>query len=84
MQTKHLDSQTQTLGDAVVAAFDLGNTVGCDRATAGELAARHLARVLVLGSNARLAATIAKLARELTPTRARVGRGEFRALGRAA
>jgi hypothetical protein len=56
MQTKHLDSQTQKVGDAVVAAFDLGNSVAGDRAIAGELAARHLERVLVRGSNARLAA----------------------------
>ena len=46
----------------------LGHAVGSDRTTTGELAARHLERVLLHGSNARLRAAMADLARELTPT----------------
>ncbi|HVZ72797.1 MAG TPA: hypothetical protein VHJ20_10525 [Polyangia bacterium] len=56
-----------TLGDFVTASFDLGAAVAGDTTNAAELAARHLERVLVRGSNLRLTAALAKLAREVGP-----------------
>lgn len=71
MQTKETDSQTQQLGEAIIAAYDLSSAVASDRTTAKKLAARHLARVLVHGANERLVAALRELARELAPRRAR-------------
>jgi hypothetical protein len=71
MQTKHEISTTPTLGEAVAASYELGSAVASDRATAANLAARHLERVLGRGSNARLAIALADLARDLAPARPR-------------
>jgi hypothetical protein len=62
----------QSLGDLVAASYDLGRAMGVapDTKAAGELAARHLERVLVRGSNLRLNASLARLARELGPLKA--------------
>lgn len=79
MRTKREDSQAQNLGDAVVAAVDLGAGVARDRSVASALAARHLERVLARGANRRLVAALASLARELAPTRARTPRARGRA-----
>jgi hypothetical protein len=57
------------LGEVVVAACELGSRVAGDPATAAELAARRLERVLVRGGNLRLEAALAELANELRPTR---------------
>jgi len=65
MQTQRSQSETQQLGDAIVAAYEVSRTVTSDRGTAGELAARHLERVLVRGANARLVAVLRDLASEL-------------------
>jgi hypothetical protein len=48
------ESQTLNLGEIVTAACELGGTIAADRAVATELAARHLERLLVRGSNARI------------------------------
>jgi hypothetical protein len=65
MQTNHADSPVLRLGEIVAACYELGTTVASDRAMAADLAARHLERVLVRGSNARLVAALTDLAREL-------------------
>ncbi len=78
MQTKHEISTTLTLGEAVAAAYELGSAVAPDRATAADLAARHLERVLVRGSNARLALALEDLARDLAPAGPRAIRARAR------
>ena len=80
MRNKREDAQAQNLGDAIVAAVDLGTGVTRDRAIASALATRHLERVLARGGNRWLAAALANLARELAPTRAR----SVRSTGRTA
>ena len=60
-------SPTLNLGEAVAAAVDLGSAIAGDGDTASKLAARRLERVLLRGSNARLALAIAGLARDLAP-----------------
>jgi hypothetical protein len=60
-------SGTQNLGDLVAASYDLGQAIAQESATAAELAARHLERVLVRGANLRLNVALARLARELGP-----------------
>ncbi len=74
MRTKYEIATTPTLAEAVAAAYELGSAVAPDRATAADLAARHLERVLVRGSNARLALALADLARELAPAGPRARR----------
>src|SRR5450755_1894348 len=46
-------SQTLSLGEIVTAACELGGIIAADPTVAAALAARHLERVLVRGSNAR-------------------------------
>ena len=76
MQTKQADSEN--LGAVVAAAYAVSSAITSDPGAASELAARHLERVLVRGCNARLVAALRGLARELTPTSARVVRASVR------
>ena len=71
MHTEQSQSETQQLGDAIVAAYEVSSTVTSNRGTASDLAARHLERVLVRGANVRLVAALRDLAGELAPPRAR-------------
>lgn len=64
------ESQTQSLGEIVAAAYELGVTIASDRGVAAELAARHLERMLARGRNVRIAAALVDLASELEPARA--------------
>jgi hypothetical protein len=66
------ESQTQNFGEVIVAACEFDSDVAPD-ATAMERAALHLERVLVRGSNARIAAALAELAAELAPAAAGCG-----------
>jgi hypothetical protein len=74
MQTHQSFVQTKKLGDVIAAAYAMSDVVAPDRATANELAARRLERVLARGSNMRLVAALRGLARELAPARARAAR----------
>ena len=65
MHTRNQNPEAPKLGEIVAAAYELGSTLTPDRATATDLAARHLERVLVRGGNARLVAALADLGREL-------------------
>jgi hypothetical protein len=65
MQTKNPKSGGPKLGDMVATIYELGSAVAPDRATAGDLAARSLGRILARGHNARLAITLSDLARDL-------------------
>jgi hypothetical protein len=67
MQTKNRNGMAPNLGEMVEAAYDLGEAMTPNSATVSELAARHLERVLVRGSNARLMAMLENLAAELAP-----------------
>ena len=67
MRTKDSNSDAPNVGDMVAAACEMGSAIASDPAVANELAARHLERVLVRGSNARLAAALAVLALQFTP-----------------
>jgi hypothetical protein len=67
MQTKDRSGMAPNLGEMIEAAYDLGESLTPDPAAAAELAARHLERVLVRGSNARLMAMLENLAAELSP-----------------
>lgn len=78
MQTKQGTSQTERLGDLVVAAYEISGAVASDRATADELAARHLERVLVRGPNVRLVVALKGLARELARASVRPARSTVR------
>jgi hypothetical protein len=71
MQAREQNLPKPRLGEVVEAAYALGNLVTTDRATASDLAARRLERVLARGSNRHLAAALAGLARELAPKHAR-------------
>lgn len=68
MTTNHVPAQT--LGDLVAASYERGQALSQDSIAAAELAARHLERVLVRGSNLRVSAALARLAREIAPKRA--------------
>lgn len=84
MQTNPMSSKSTNLGDAVAAAVDLGSAIAGERDTASKLAARRLERVLLRGSNARLALAIVDLAFELAPRSAAASaldRGRARARG---
>jgi hypothetical protein len=65
MQTRNQKSEGPKLGDMVAAIYELGSAVAPDRATAGDLAARSLGRILARGRNARLAIALSDLARDL-------------------
>lgn len=65
MQTRNRASEGPELGDAVAAFYELGNAVAPDRATAGDLAARCLGRMLARGGNGPLAVALTDLARDL-------------------
>ena len=68
MQTREQNQPKARLGEVVEAAYALGSLVAAaDRATASDLAARRLERVLVRGRNRHLAVALAGLARELAP-----------------
>ena len=71
MQTQHSKLQGKKLGDLIAAAYEMSSAVASDGATANELAARHLERVLARSANLRVVAALRGLARELTPTHAR-------------
>lgn len=68
MQIEHQNPKATKLGEIVIAAYDLGSAVASDPATAGDLAARHLERLLLRGGNARVVAALADLAQDLAPT----------------
>lgn len=71
------ESQTQNLCAVVAASCELGAAIAGDGVTAAELAARHLERFLVRGSNARLAAALADLAGEFASLRRTPRRGVY-------
>ena len=78
MQNNNLSAQTKKLGDVITAAYAVSGAITSDRATADELAARHLERVLVRGANLRLVAALRDLARELAPAGTRAVRSNPR------
>ena len=76
---RNYDVEGLRFEQVVEAAFELGGAIAPDRATAAELATRHLERVLVRGRNAHLLVTLKNLARELEPTtNRRAPRGSHR------
>jgi hypothetical protein len=77
MRTTERNSAGISLGEVIAASCELGSAVSADRGVAAELAARRVGRVLAQGGNARLAAAVALLAREL-------GSGMARSVGRSA
>jgi hypothetical protein len=76
MQTQQPSVQTKKLGDVIAAAYEMSTAVASDGATANELAARHLERVLTRGANMRLVAALRGLARQLAPSRAHTARSD--------
>lgn len=74
MRTNDSNSDVPNVGEMIAAACEMGSAVASDPALANELAARHLERVLVRGSNARLAAALAVLALQFSPDVPRVDR----------
>jgi hypothetical protein len=85
MLRRNQNSEALKFGDIVEAAYELGSLLAPDRAMAGDLAARHLERVLVRGGNLRLVAELADLARDLAPSasHARRSRSHARPSGSA-
>jgi hypothetical protein len=63
----------RTLGDLVAASYDLSSAIAPNASKAAELAARHLERVLLHGSNVRLSAKLERFSRERGSTRDRAG-----------
>ena len=70
MQTQH--GTAQTFGDLVATSYDLSSAIASSSETAAVLATRHLERVLLHGSNLRLTSTLARLGRQLGPTKVHV------------
>jgi hypothetical protein len=68
IMTTNQSSNTVTLGATVEKFLAGADAVAGKGATAAELAAHRLERVLVRGGNLRLAAVLADLASELAPT----------------
>lgn len=70
MTTTNRNGTTLSLGAMVEKFFDQAEAAAGDAATAAELAARRLERVLTRGGNTRLALALSELAVELAPGRA--------------
>lgn len=69
MQSKKERSRAPMFGEVVAAAYELSNAVAPDRATAADLAVRHVERVLLHGRNTRLVAALKELDRLLRVSR---------------
>jgi hypothetical protein len=66
MRTMKRNALGTSLGDVIAASCELGSAVSPEQTMAAELAARHIARVLVQGGNSRLTAALVLLADELS------------------
>jgi hypothetical protein len=64
MRTIDQNVAESSLGEAIVASYEVGSAVSPDHTVAAELVASHVGRMLAQRGNARLAAGLALLASE--------------------